>query len=121
MPPKGFAVAAAAFGSAGGASTVDVGDTGVAEPDEVRQVFNDTDADVPANTLTAILVGSGPTNGTLTLNSRAASTTPSANTSQRMMPPNILTRTPRTRASALTTRATSWISRTMVLMMGQSA
>ena len=35
MPLKGFAVAAAAFGSAGGASTVDVGDTGVAEPDEV--------------------------------------------------------------------------------------
>ena len=35
VPLKGVAVAAAAFGSAGGASTVDVGDTGVAEPDEV--------------------------------------------------------------------------------------
>src|SRR5262245_34515526 len=39
------------------------------------------------------------TNGTLTLNSRAASTTPWASTSQRMMPPKIFIKTPRTLAS----------------------
>src|SRR5262245_33249380 len=39
------------------------------------------------------------TNGTLILSSRAASTTPWARTSQRMMPPKILIKTPRTLAS----------------------
>src|SRR5262245_45124499 len=39
------------------------------------------------------------TNGTLILSSRAASTTPWARTSQRMMPPKILISTPRTLAS----------------------
>src|SRR5262245_10811216 len=39
------------------------------------------------------------TNGTLILSSRAASTTPCARTSQRMIPPKILIKTPRTLAS----------------------
>src|SRR4029077_7411912 len=39
------------------------------------------------------------TNGTLMLSSRAASTTPCASTSQRIMPPKILIKTPRTRSS----------------------